>query len=80
VTLVAAGAPVTLDVRDDVAGAGSVIMSLSAPLGVTTVWSTGDRQGVGITSAIHATLAGAGVSANGGSTRASDRRGRGACP
>jgi len=63
VTLVAAGAPVTLDLRDDAAGAGAVIMSLGAPLGVSTVWVTGDRQGVGITSGIHATLGGAGVSA-----------------
>lgn len=63
VTLVAAGAPVTLDLRDDALGASGVIMSLGAPLGATTVWVTGDRQGVAIVSAIHATLGGAGVSA-----------------
>jgi len=64
VMLTPAAAVAMLDVRDDTSGATTILLSVqSAVSGNSAGWTSGDTEGVWMTTGIHATLTGAGATA-----------------
>lgn len=51
----------TVQVRDNTAGTGTVILSMAAVISSTALWTSGDRKGVYVGTGVHVTLAGAGA-------------------